>query len=165
MKYLSILLILSSYNCFAQNCTQNNIIDKNELIGIWQADTTEESDAWLDVYRFFENGEFIFNPNQYDGLKRILAINGKYRIVGNNLYLKVSSTTEIVGGHLVRSTIETLSDSWAIEGGQIKKFEQPNKDEEVIEISQHKNTNSKDSFIMLDNRKYYKMRNDPTKYY
>ncbi|MDZ4204208.1 MAG: hypothetical protein U1C46_05260 [Bacteroidales bacterium] len=164
MKYLSVLFIMFSFSCCAQNCQQKNYITPNELIGIWQADNNEESSAWFDVYRFFDNGKFIFNPNQYDGLKRVLSITGKYRIVDNYLYLKINSTTEIVGGYIVRSTITVFSDSWEIEGGEIKEFEHPNIDEEVVKVQQYQIDASNEISIILDNRKYYKMQSDPTKY-
>lgn len=87
-----------------------------------------------------------------------------YRIVKNRLYLKVTSTTEIEGGHTVRSTITTLSDSWEIVGGKEKVVKQPGKEEEVIEIQRCNNNILKEICLVLDGRKYYKMQNDPTKY-
>lgn len=164
MRFLSVIFILFSLSLYGQNCLQEDIHKPSELIGIWQADNNEDGSAWPDVYRFFDNKKFIFNPNQYDGLKRIFAINGTYRIVENKLYLKVISTTEIEGGHIVRSTITTLSDSWEIVGGKEKEVKQRNKDEEFIEIQQCNNDISKESCIILDGRKYYKMQNDPSKY-
>lgn len=164
MKYFSLLLIILSFVCCAQDGKQTKTISQKNLVGIWQADNNKESAAWDDVYRFFEDGKFIYNPSQYDGLKRILVITGKYRIVENSLHLKIDSTTEIVGGYLIRSTITTLSDSWEITGGEIKEFKQLDKGEQIIELQHCQNKPSEAICILMDNRSYYKMQSDATKY-
>ena len=164
MKALHVLIIfplLISYDSFAQ---QKNVITQEELVGIWQVNSDEIASGWLDSYRFFDNKEFIFSPNQFDGLRRIISINGTYRIVNNKLYIKVASTDEVEGGHIERSHLTTLSDTWEIDGGVIKKVIQPERDEEVIEIKRCNNEISKKICILLDGRKYYKLENDPTNY-
>jgi hypothetical protein len=165
MRLLFLLCILLPINsCAHRQQRVDTGISNSELIGIWQADNNDEGSGWSDVYRFFNDGKFIFNPSQYDGLKRIIAINGTYRIKDNILYLNITSTTEMFGGNIVRSTLTTLSDSLEISGGRINEVKYPDREEELIEIQDYLVIEIKKTFIVLDNRRYFKMRNDPTEY-
>ena len=161
MKYLIILFLLISFNCKAQNYISRDTITKDELIGIWQLGNDSEGDAWPEVYRFFSDGKFIFNLSQYDGLKRILAINGRYRIIKNTIYLNVKSTTEIIGGNIVPTNLSSYD--WRIDGGKIKDIMQPKTEEQVIDIKQGQ-SESKFRCFLFNSQKYYKMDGNPKKY-
>ncbi|MGA3014637.1 MAG: hypothetical protein ABSD71_11475 [Bacteroidales bacterium] len=164
MKALLVLIIFPLLISFDSFCQQKNVITQEELIGIWQVNSDEIASGWLDSYRFFGNKEFIFSPNQNDGLRRIISIKGTYRIANNKLYLKVISTDELEGGHFERSHITTLSDTWEIAGGVIKNLIQPTREEEVVEMKRCNNETSKKTCILFDGRKYYKLENDPLNY-
>jgi len=164
MRYLLLFFASLSTNCIAQNFVYKSEISQKDLIGIWQGDNDIDGSAWQDVYRFFGNGYLVFNPSQYDGLKRILAIHGHYRVLDNTLHLKVDSTSEVVGGYLVRSRILTKSDGWEIEGGELKVIKHPDIEEEEIELQQERSISSKYRCITIDGRKYFKMSDDPKNY-
>ncbi|MEI8279090.1 MAG: hypothetical protein WCG87_04950 [Bacteroidota bacterium] len=80
-------------------CLQNvnGQVNKNVLVGLWQVDKPEETSMNLDTYHFFENNRFVFNPNAYNGLNRIISIVGKYRLIGDTLFLTPDSTQEVIG--------------------------------------------------------------------
>jgi hypothetical protein len=107
---------------------------------------------YLDIYQFFNNGKFIFKPNEYNGLNRVISINGTYKIKGDTLFLIPYFTKEVVGGSPIRSESTTLSDTWELINGHIKTFvckkiSQP----VIIKIDTSGNT------IFLDNRKFYRI--------
>ena len=162
MKYLLLPLLLVSLNCTAQNFLYRDTIMQKDLIGIWQLGNDIEGDAWPVVYRFFNDGKFIFNLSQYDGLKRILAIKGQYRIIRNTLYLSVKTTIEIIGGKIVPTNLSAYD--WSISSGEIKEINQPKTEEQIIEIKQDRSEKSKFRCLKFNEQKYFKMDSDPTNY-
>src|SRR5579872_2427390 len=93
---------------------------KTDLLGSWQADHAELTSMSLDTYHFYRTGRFVFNPNAYNGLNRIISIVGRYSINKDSLFLIPDSTEELIGGYPIRSMITTLSDTWEITDGKIK---------------------------------------------
>jgi len=142
-------------------CTQ--LVNSQSLIGIWQAETPKLSSAYLNTYQFFSDSSFKFNTNQYDDLRRIISIGGKYQIMNKIIIFTVSYTNEVVGGKIERSSLSTLNDSWAIEGGEIVKIPIKSKVIEEADLIIGKKENNI-SVIFIDKRKYYKVGTDPTKF-
>jgi len=155
------LVMLSLYSCAQEKKANSNI--NYDFVGVWQSDGFLESAAWPDAYQFYPDGRFVFNLSQYDGSKRILKIIGKYRVEGENLYLKVKFTEEAVGGRMTRSSTTTLSDSWELTDFTVERKEQKGSDEEVIKIGACDGESPKDC-ILLDGRSYFRMDKDPEKY-
>lgn len=167
MKVIAIIVlsIMCSFSPIQQPLNSNRKqLDEKNIIGVWQAKSDEMTSGWLDTYQFFANGEFTFNPSQYDGLKRIISIKGKYRIIGDSLFFLVQYTKEATGGDIVRSETSTLSDSWALEGVKIIEIKHENKEEQKAAIELGQPSANGNSCILIDKRKYYKMQSDPTKY-
>lgn len=147
-----IIVLLISLNSLCQTSVNN----KN-IIGIWQAETNEVSSANLDTYKFYKNNKFVFEPSQYDGLKRIVKIAGTYKIHNAKIVFYVNSLTELIGNKIERSMITTQSDSWAIEGGKlvtkkIKSLPQEAKLEFLGSIEGNKNC------LKIDARLFYKIK-------
>lgn len=151
MKKLTLLLLII-IKC---SCLQ-----AQSLVGIWQLNTPEVSSGYLDTYQFFSNGTFRFNSSQYDALRRVITIGGKYKVQKDKLTFSVEYTMEKVGGVFKVGDIASGSDSWSITGGQIKRvpllktitqyasIEAGIKDKEV-------------DVIKINKAKYYKVDNDP----
>ena len=136
---------------------------ENTLIGIWQAESNEESAAWLESYTFTEKSRFIFRTSQYDGLRRIIGIIGNYRINKDLIYFKADSIIETYGGHIERSKFETLNDSWSFENEEIKTVKiQSNEESAIIELCDRNKTNT--PCIMIDKRIFYRIKTDPKEY-
>jgi hypothetical protein len=154
-KLLIILLILPIFN-YCQ------IIKKNDLTGIWQFKNKEIGSGFTDTYQFFRNDTFIFNTSQFDGLQRVVSIKGKYEIKGDSLLLKLESTKERVGGSIVRSEINTLSDSWEIQDYKMVERKLPVTEKQNIVLE--KCNNNEKACLLFDKRIYYKVDINPENY-
>lgn len=106
-----------------------------------------------DSYQFFSDDKFIFRPDEYDGLRRIISINGIYRIKKDTLFLTPEFTKKIIGGYPVRSESTTLSDTWEIIQGQTKTL--PCK--KSLRLSAIIKINPEDKAFTLDERKFFKV--------
>ena len=160
----TIILIFLLLLFFLPLKAQTNFkILNNTIAGIWQAESNEESAAWLESYTFTEKFRFIFRTSQYDGLRRIIGITGSYRIDKDLIYFKADSIIETYRGHLERSKTETLNDSWSFENDSIRTVKIKSDEESAsIEICEKNKTNT--PCIMIDKRIYYRMKTDPKEY-
>ncbi len=135
----------------------SQVIDKNNIIGVWQFDSKEVNAGFFDSYQFFANGTFKFNTNQNDATRRIISIGGTYELINNHLILKTTYTKEVQGGYLVRS--ETAGGSgWEISGGKIITINYKTPKSSFITVGICK---SEKECILLDSRKYYQVEQDP----
>ena len=122
------------------------------LCGTWQADQIEVTSMYHDFYIFSNQGNFQFTPDQYNGLNRVISINGKYKIIGDSIYLTPISSKELFGGSFERSMVTTLSDSWEINGGRIKTVILKPKQTQTAQIKVYQDS------IVLGGRKFYKVK-------
>ena len=153
-RILIIIILFISFNSICQTSVNN---ENKDIIGVWQAETKEVSSGYLDLYRFYKNNKFIFEPSQYDGLKRIAQIAGTYKIDKDKIVFYVNSISELVGNKIERSMITTLSDSWAIDAGKlitkkIKSSPQKAKFEICKSIEDNQNC------LKIDDRLFYKIK-------
>lgn len=149
-KLILLLLIIIKCNC----------IHAQSLVGLWQLNTSEVTSGYFDTYQFFSNGTFRFNSNQYDALRRVITIGGKYKVQKNKLTFLVEYTMEKVGGAFKIGDISSGSDSWSITGGQIKRLPLLKTITQYASIE----TDIKDQgadIIKINKAKYYKVDNDP----
>src|SRR4051812_46616697 len=112
-RLISIVLLMSLV-------TVAHAQSKAKLLGKWQAESAKLTSMNFDTYSFTSKGKFVFEPNSYNGLNRIISINGSYRVKGDTLLLTPENTKEVIGGFFVRSTSTTLSDTWEIVQGKTK---------------------------------------------
>ena len=124
-----------------------------EILGIWQAEKSELTSMYFDTYQFLKDFKFIFQPNRYNGLNRVLSIEGNYEIKGDSIILTPHLTKELVGGYPVRSMITTLSDSWEIEGGKIKRIQYKKKTGQTATIKLCEIENC----ILIDERQFFRI--------
>jgi hypothetical protein len=148
MKKITLLVFNFIFISFIYS--QHNI---NPLIGLWQAEQVDVTSMYHDTYRFTENGSFTFKPDEYNGLNRIISINGIYRINGDTLFLTPKFTKELIGGYPIRSENTTISDTWEIVGGVLKTIICKKKGEQfaIIKLSQ------KSQCLFIDERIFYRI--------
>lgn len=144
-RYTLLILIL-----LFRNFIFGQVLEKN-IVGIWQADSSEVTSMYHDTYQFYKNGNFEFKPDGYNGLNRVLSINGRYELKKDTVLLYIKSTKEIVGGYPNRSEITTLSDTWEIINGKIKTFTFKKNILQKVKI----NKCSDEKCILIDDRKFY----------
>lgn len=125
----------------------------NWLIGRWQIDQAELTSMNFDMYNFHKDGTFVFAPNAYNGLNRIIEVRGIYLLQGDTILLTPKFTKEVFGGYLVRSEITTLSDTWEIIEGKIKQV----RCKKIITQKAFIHYNPNEKALQLDNYKYYKI--------
>jgi hypothetical protein len=156
-------LIIIAFECCGQTSSTPSKELVPDIVGVWQAERYDEGSGWPDAYQFFSDKRFVFNFSQYDGSKRILRIQGTYKIENETLLLTIENTIEAVGGYLTRSTITSLSDSWELTDYTVKTVKQNNEEPEVVKLKRCQGSFPKEC-ILLDARKYFKMDKDPLKY-
>ncbi len=137
-------------------------IKAQTILGVWQFGSSEINAGYFDTYQFFPDSTFKFNTNQNDGLRRILIIGGKYQVKKNKLYFIVNYTIEVVGGKPKRSEIMSGSDSWSLEGGEIKTFQLKNPMRQSADLEFISKENTKE--LLIDKRKFFKVDNDPNNF-
>ena len=145
-KKLCFLLI-----CYFFTHSAHAQFTKDSLLGTWQADNADVTSMNGDTYCFFSNGRFSFNPNEYNGLNRIISIIGIYTVSGNSLFLIPDSTKELIGGYPARSEMTTLSDTWEIRDGKTRMIPCKKKLKQALSIKALPNEHA----IFIDQRKYY----------
>jgi len=157
MKKLYVLIMLISL--FLSSVGQDKEYD---ISGVWQYKTAEVYSGLLDNYKFDEKKHtFEFRTNEMDGLNRIISIGGEYEIKQDTLFFYIKYTLEYEGGYPVRSMTTTLSDSWELEGGEIKKNDlSDNKLIEKVTISQAVDKKSGVRYIVIDGKAFYKIKSD-----
>lgn len=151
MKKLTLLLLI---------IIKCSCINAQSLVGIWQLNTPEVSSGYLDTYQFFSNGTFRFNSSQYNALRRVITIGGKYKVQKDKVTFLVEYTMEKVGGVFKVGDVSSGSDSWSITGGQIKRVPLLKTLTQYASIE----TGIKDKevdVIKINKAKYYKVDNDP----
>lgn len=122
------------------------------IIGRWQLDQAELTSMNFDMYEFQKDNIFLFLPDSYNGLNRIIEIEGTYLVNGDSITLTPSYMKEVFGGYPVRSEVTTLSDTWEILGGKIKRI----KCKKIAPQKAYIHYNSDEKVLLLDTKKYYK---------
>jgi hypothetical protein len=140
------LYLLSTRILFGQG-------DPTKISGLWQGDQAKVTSMYLDTYQFFENGKFVFKPDAYNGLNRILSIGGGFKVAGDSLILIPEYTEELTGGYPVRSETTTLADTWEIKNGVIKKTLCKKRIKQTIQLK----LCEKGNCILIDNRRFFKI--------
>jgi hypothetical protein len=110
---LFLILVLLSTIAPAQSKSTDSELSR-ELIGLWHASPYVAA-GMNDLYRFFDDGRFIFEYNQMIWSKRTISFAGKWRVQKGKLILTITERTDIVGGQRVKSDMS--ADGYEIEDG------------------------------------------------
>lgn len=160
MKLFFLVLGLFSINF----CSHSQELKVKDLSGVWQSESNEIASAWLDVYQFFPDCSFVFNLNQYDEARRVVSINGHYRINADTIFFTVEKTIELQGGYFERNLLTTIHGSWALTGDVIQKeIIQPKKEEQYAIIKPCIDKNLL-TCLMFDRINYFKISSKPEEY-
>ena len=139
-----------------------NYSSAQSIVGLWQEDSPEITDSYLNTYEFKNDGTFKFNTNGYFGLSRVITLGGEYKVANNEIQVTVLYTLEMVGGKIARSEFAgTATHLWVIEGGQLKKniLDKPVKSTISFEFSKSKKAEEANSqLLILDKNKFYKIK-------
>lgn len=128
------------------------------IVGLWQVNTPKVADALHDSYKFYRDGSFEFDFDQYDDMKRILSISGKYTIGGDWIRFTVLIRKELVDGIVVRGS-PAFQKGWIlIDAKQVTVNEQYS-EEAAFEICD--SLESHPQCIKIDNEKFYKLSDNP----
>jgi hypothetical protein len=139
--------------------------DRKELVGIWQV-IPEVASGWADTYQFFDNGKFIFNYSQMVCDNRTLDYSGTWELMSSNtLKLTIDKRTILDGGKLVPS-MGSCGSEFEIKGGEVKDIKLKDIEIQNVQLSKiatdtvHRELKTR----TLDNKSFWKLDNDPTKY-
>lgn len=143
------------------NRKETNIAAK-ELVGVWQADDSVLSADLQKAYRFYSNGTYEFNTNEYDLLHRILSFRGTYRVEGTFLYTTITSRKELVGGSISRGGTEEEGE-WVLQGGTVQQILQDSVEEAAL-IERCTGRTSEYPRVLIHARRYYKLSDNPNDY-
>lgn len=154
-----LLIFINTTNSLSQNSSQINLKD---LVGIWQSDTPKEGNAWLDVYRFFSDGTFIYNFSRTNDTRRINNLHGRFRLKGNVLYTIIDLRTERTGGRVERGGFGSEQE-WVLVGDTIAVINQEQSVEEAWPIKLCDSSSAEIKCINL-RHDYYLVRKDPNDY-
>jgi len=99
-------------------------VASRKLTGVWQINTSQLADAWLNTYRFFNDGTFKYSFNQYDDTGRILAVKGTYKMKKDTLILIVKTRTERIGGNIVQGGQGSQQNELVLDGSHTVEVKQ-----------------------------------------
>jgi len=133
--------------------------NNSKITGIWQVDNPTIGDAYLNNYRFFPDGTFKYEFNNYDDRGRIIAAKGSFKLKDSVLTLIIKTRTEIIGGDLVEGNPGFQQEELVLEGG--KEIEVKQKITTPIVLILHWFTRKKVLGFKLGNNTYYKISSNP----
>lgn len=144
-----VLLLFGHYKvCFSQSDLERSII------GIWQVNTSDVGSGYLDTYKFYEGNRFSFSPDENEGLRTVISIEGRYSIQGDTLSLLLEHMLILKKGIPVVS--ETLGGSgWELTGHKRKKVK-INGVEKVL-LKANGCREGFNCFIEIRGREYFKL--------
>lgn len=165
MKKILVLLPAIAFSvslCYAQsNLSKQSRIPfaTINLVGVWQENDTIEGSGLLQNFQFFNDGRFelnLCNPNE--DIRDIIAIKGRYRLIGDSLMVTILSKNVIIGGQINLDGGGSETKMFTIEGGDIKEIyiENPKELSDPLYI-----TIISPKCIRIENEIYYKISSDP----
>ena len=138
------------------------ILDQTRIIGIWQERGNLPTEDWLNTYRFFQDGKFVFTFNRMAENRRLYSIQGTYELQSDSVHLTVLSFDEFVGGELVRGAWEI--GEWLMKSQETRQqmIKKPLKTTVLIEeCTEYK---SSEPCVLFDTVLYVKIKDDPNEF-
>jgi hypothetical protein len=125
MRIICLLVtgILIAFTCHAQR--EHDSLAKHDLVGVWQENTNRVENGLNQNFRFYRDGTFALNfDNGGDDMRVILALKGRYRLVGNQLFMEIVYRTVTDSGHVEISGSSEDFYNFAL-AGKIKDIREP----------------------------------------
>jgi len=136
-------------------------LSKELLIGVWQFSSSKVGAGLLENFKFFKDGAFIYSFDPVSENKKLVNIKGMFRVHKNELYLKISSLTEAVGGNVVSGAVGTDLDVFVIDKAVVKERKvSPSNELDALFITV---LDEKGRSLMINNKKFFKLTSDPNK--
>ena len=141
-----------------------SMINKNEIIGVWQINNQIVGNGLSECFRFYPNGQFVYEYDPSDDTRNIIKLKGRYRLDNNQLFFMIISRVERVGGKIEVGAGGTDEYLFTFDNDKIKEIiERAPKELDPIFISKIKR--KLDQFnVYFNNRRYYKVSANPDKF-
>lgn len=155
-KVLIAFILFSQSHCISQ--TVNNI-KKQEIIGVWQANSWLLGAGLQDIYRFYKDGKFVYQVSSYNYLSGVEKIEGIYSIEDSSITFNVNYVWEVVDGEIKRGDPGVEGD-WILTNVKVKKIKQTLSSEYAYfkQGIDHKNEYR---FLMIDGKIFYLISTNP----
>jgi hypothetical protein len=101
----------------------------------------------------------VFSQYRWAG-RRILSFSGTYRIASDSIYLRISATRELVGGHL-RNGGPPFDFGWILEGSKEKEISHPQAP--PIPLGLRFRNDDTHRYLVIDDHDYVLVSDDPSK--
>lgn len=155
-KFIFLFILFVSV---AYSQSEDNIISQDSLLGIWQADNNLLAAGLADTYEFWEDNTFRFNFNSMRcGLRRLWNILGSYQLLKDEIILRITATSESVGGHIEEAGTEEGESGFQIIGDRMKIIKQ---NEPSILHFKLNRSDTPNMSLKINGRIFYKLRFDP----
>lgn len=170
MKKLSVFLLLllklldMSVSAQSKKTIDTSVINKNEIIGVWQINNPIIGNGLSECFRFYPNGKFIYEYDPSDDTRNIIKLKGHYRLDYNQLFFTIISRIERAGGKIATGAGGTDEYLFTFDNDKIKEtIERTPKELDPVIISKINRTLNRFDFY-INNRKYYKVSTNPEKF-
>ena len=133
---------------------------QDSLVGVWQRDTNLISAGMNDTYHFYNDGTFILVFNEYNYIKSIQSISGKFVVNEKEICFELLTCSQIVGE--IKPGSAGFQDTWIFEGKEVRTIEQ-HSGPYCFEFSK---SEASGAFILLiDRKKFFKVSDNPDSYF
>lgn len=160
-KIFILIIILQSIQLIFCQISNGQIVSKDYLVGVWQLSTPRTGAGLLENFKFFKDGSFVYTFDPLSENKRFITLKGTFRITKNELYFKIRSSTEVVGGDVFSGGVGADEDLFVIGGYTLreKKVDKPKELDPLFIMENNLKTKS----IKINNKSFYKLTSDPNK--
>ena len=135
---------------------EKSLINKNEIIGIWQEGNPDVAAGLGNAYRFYKD-KFVFQVSQFNSLSRLLKIKGKYEILDSVLILKVNKIVEAINGKYNYNSDEF--NSWSYDNYKSKEIDYPLQEIRLTIVRCTKQNNN--ICVEINGIKYFRIDKNP----
>ncbi len=150
----TILLFIACSTCGDTLSAQHKL----SISGIWTDAKAYGSDTYGETYRLRHDSTFEYSYSNYEWAgRRILSFQGTYRLVGDSLVFRITSSTEIIGG-----TIDWDGPpndlGWIVTNGKVKKITQSQQKD--ITLSYEFISDDNHTYLVIEGRKFLLLNED-----
>jgi hypothetical protein len=144
--------------------SDSTYLSKQDLIGIWQINSSQIGSSLSECFRFYNDGNFIYQYNPSDDTRNIIKLKGRYRMDKRRLFLIITSRIERIGGNIITGAVGTDEFLFVYDNDSTRTIIEKNTKELdplfVVKVSRHNNNIN----IFINDRHYYKISSNPDKW-
>lgn len=155
------LFYLSSA-ALSQDRKDSLFVSQRDLVGVWPVNTHLVTSSLKAHFRFFKDGTFIYNTDEYNNLNLLRSLSGKYNIKKNQLSLSIESVKQLTNFIVTESGPAFQFGPFQLTGGKIMVTKQKDSSFAVHKVSIiSKSKSPRRMIIKIDADKYFKISGDP----